>query len=106
MNRLFGLKSLVTQVLYPPNTPKIGTIWKHYRGDLFVVSSIATSREIIDVTNKGTNEITKKEINKLNVCYYMERDLVPYFWIMPLDRWHQKVEHDDRIVSRCSNVSP
>lgn len=90
MNRLFGLKSLVTQVLYPHNAPKIGTIWKHYQGDLFVVSGIATDR-----TTK-----------KLQVCYYTERELLLYVWVMSLDRWHQKIGHNGKIVPRFSEVVP
>lgn len=88
MNRLFAIKSLVTEALTSPLTPKVGSTWRHYKGDMYRVSGIGIS----------------EDTNKLQVCYFADRDPLPYPWIRSLDIWHESVGHEGKIVPRFEQI--
>lgn len=64
--------------------PAIGSVWKHYKGELYKVRGTALE------------EATERVV----VIYNSDETILPIPWTRPLEEWHEKVEHEGTMVQR------
>lgn len=67
-----------------PDVPKPMSIWKHYKGETYVVEGI------------GMHESNQE----IMVIYNKADDSMPMPWVRPLSEWNEELEYHGRIVDR------
>jgi hypothetical protein len=82
------IRERTLQALENANTPKAGSLWKHYKGDFYRVQGL----------------VVREATEQLEVCYFAEDDPLPCPWTRPLVEWLDTVSHQGSSVRRFSLV--
>lgn len=82
------LNEMIRRVVDDPATPKPSSVWKHYKGERYLVQGLAVS--------ESTEEIL--------VCYTAQNDPLQFSipWTRPLEEWRQIVSHNGVPTQRFS----
>lgn len=68
--------------------PQPGSIWQHYKGDLYKVISVC----VLESTEE------------LAVCYSAEDGSFAYPWVRSLKEWRELVEYNNHTFSRFTEL--
>lgn len=85
---LSGVKASLNAVRSSNETPKINSVWRHYKGKYYIVAGM------------GMLESTEE----LVVRYYDPSDSLLYDWIRPLSEWNAIVQDGENKIRRFTEV--
>lgn len=86
---LDDLRKIQQELLNHPETPKNGEIYRHYKGNKYIVLGIAI-----------------READEAPIVQYVgekNQDLLP--WLRPLVDWNSLAEHEGKPVKRFTKIS-
>lgn len=66
------------------DVPKPGSIWQHYKGDLYLIEGL----------------VMKESTEEIEVCYSNVKRPLPIPWTRPLSEWNELLDHNGVQVRR------
>lgn len=77
------------QLYNDPHTPQRNSVWRHYKGNLYVVHSISM--------HSASEEFY--------ISYSLLGGDLRYPWCRPLREWYDQIETESGVIPRYSNVA-
>jgi hypothetical protein len=85
---LSSIERKIQHCLADLNNPKKGSIWKHYKGNKYVM----------------TGYIIKESTEEVEVCYVDLDNPLPCSWSRPLSEWNDDIEYNGKVMKRFIKV--